>query len=154
MREKLKAAMVSAPAPAPSKTQSESGRRKTVEHKTDGDLGRVPQVPGDSSGAGGHLAYCPICGRDGDPGLKRFGQFFCSGAHVAQYASERRAHAELGEARPAAVATRSQGASEVKGVSCNTGMQRGLGKLVWCCAGGLGLLVGDTARPLPPGTRE
>jgi hypothetical protein len=36
--------------------------------------------------------FCPICGREAtDPNLKRFGEYFCSEAHVAEYAREIRA---------------------------------------------------------------
>ena len=31
--------------------------------------------------------YCPVCGRDAaDPALHRFGEYFCSEAHVAEFA--------------------------------------------------------------------
>lgn len=36
--------------------------------------------------------YCPICGKDAsDPALKRFGEYFCSEAHVTEYAQDVRA---------------------------------------------------------------
>jgi hypothetical protein len=44
--------------------------------------------------------YCPICGMDAsDPILKRFGEYFCSEAHVTEYASEVRARAQGAAAR-------------------------------------------------------
>lgn len=51
--------------------------------------------------------YCPICGRDaGDPALFRFGEYFCSEAHVAEFAAEIRRHRAVGpEAAPGAVST-------------------------------------------------
>ncbi len=46
----------------------------------------------DSRSAGAEEHYCPICGREAaDHNLRRFGEYFCSEAHVAEYAQEIRA---------------------------------------------------------------
>ncbi len=86
-------------------------------------------------------AYCPICGREGDPGLRRFGHIFCSEAHVAQYASERTVQAEPAASRPTAVEATDPGNQGAKGMACGIGTKGGLRKMGWCLAGGVGLLI-------------
>ena len=45
--------------------------------------------------------HCPVCGRDAaDPALHRFGEYFCSEAHVGEFAAEARRR----EAAPAEAA--------------------------------------------------
>ncbi len=100
----------------------------------------APLTPPPPSPDGDGQVYCPVCGRDGDPGLKRFGQLFCSQAHVAQYASERRGQGSLVEAAPTAV----EGENKPSGgqpMACGIGTKGGLRKMGWCLAGGVGLLI-------------
>ena len=45
--------------------------------------------PSAGSSNGPAETYCPICGKDAShPSLKRFGEYFCSEEHVAEYARE------------------------------------------------------------------
>jgi hypothetical protein len=47
-----------------------------------------PPIPAGGENTVGDT-FCPICGREAtDPSLKRFGEYFCSEAHVAEYARE------------------------------------------------------------------
>ena len=96
-------------------------------------------APQPSQDGGGEL-YCPICGRDGDTSLKRFGHLFCSEAHVAQFASQRRANAELSETSPTPVEAKGQGEAG-NAMACGIGTKGGLRKMGWCLAGGVGLLI-------------
>ena len=108
----------------------------------DGQKLDVALPPGRPSTNGDQETYCPICGQDGDLTLKRFGQLFCSEVHVEQYASERRANADLTEAAPAALATTKQeGKENAPAMACGIGTKGGLRKMGWCIAGGVGLLV-------------
>lgn len=106
-----------------------------LQKKGPGASGEAQASPGSSEGL-----YCPTCGRDGDPGLKRFGQFFCSEAHVEQYALERRAQAEVAPA-PAAEALADPKPADGHGMACGIGTKGGLRKMGWCLAGGVGLLI-------------
>ncbi len=85
--------------------------------------------------AAGH--YCPICGHDAaDPALFRFGEHFCSEAHVAEFAAEVRAR-EAAPAEAARGVTPAAGTAEVpkKGGTWN------LLKMGACCGGALLLLA-------------
>ena len=96
-------------------------------------------APQPSQDGGGEL-YCPICGRDGDTGVKRFGHLFCSEAHLAQFASERRAKAEPEEASASAVEAKGQGEAG-NAMAYGIGTKGGLRKMGWCLAACLGLLI-------------
>lgn len=100
----------------------------------------VVTAPGRVSTDGGEDIYCPICGRDGDPALKRFGHLFCSDAHAEQYASARRARTESLEASRSGVEAKSQGQGG-NAMACGIGAKGGLRKMGWCLAGGVGLLI-------------
>ena len=81
--------------------------------------------------------YCPICGRDAaDPALFRFGEYFCSEAHVAEFSGEVRgrggATAEAAQRVTRAAATPS---APKKGGTWS------LLKMGACCGGGLVLLA-------------
>ena len=102
----------------------------------------VTSRPGPPSTNDGQEVYCPICGRDGDPGLKRFGHMFCSEAHVAQYASERPAKADVVKPGPTALAAKTNEAEGTQAMTCGIGTKGGLRKMGWCVAGGVGLLIG------------
>lgn len=101
----------------------------------------VTSAPSQASQDGTGEVYCSVCGRDGDPALKRFGQLFCSEAHVAQYASERQAQADLVETSLTAVDAKNKGNEGTQAMSCGIGTKGGLRKMGWCLAGGVGLLV-------------
>lgn len=59
-----------------------------------------PKKRSDRPSAGTEEHYCPICGMDAsNPTLKRFGEYFCSEAHVAEYAREVRARTQEAAAR-------------------------------------------------------
>jgi hypothetical protein len=61
------------------------------------ELKKKPDLP--SAGAEEH--YCPICGKEAsDPTLKRFGEYFCSEAHVTEYARAVRGRAEEAARQP------------------------------------------------------
>lgn len=85
---------------------------------------------------------CPICGRDStDPTLRRFGQYFCSEAHVAEFAREVRASAGKQDIL-AAVGPAAAGAAEPKaGTPQKKGGLSRLWKMGACCGGILLLLV-------------
>jgi hypothetical protein len=81
--------------------------------------------------------YCPVCGRDAaDPPLFRFGEYFCSEAHVAEFAGEVRgrggATAEAAQRVTPAAATPS---------APKKGGPWSLLKMGACCGGGLLLLA-------------
>lgn len=97
------------------------------------------QPPSSKDGSAG--GYCPVCGRDGGPTLERFGQVFCSEAHVEQYASERRAGSALVQTGHTGVETKDQGNQEAKGMPCGMATGRGLRKIGWCAAAGVGFLI-------------
>lgn len=101
--------------------------------------GGVAPSPGLPSPNGDEETHCPICGRDGEPSLRRFGYLFCSEDHVDQYASERRARAYLAGAGAPAVEPKGPGTPA--GMACGTGTKGGLRKMGWCLAGGAGVLV-------------
>jgi len=90
---------------------------------------------------GGADPYCPICGQDGEPDLKRFGQFFCSEDHVERYASARRVQADGAAAGPTALEVKEHGREATGAMACGIGTKGGLRKMGWCLAGGVGLLV-------------
>jgi len=77
--------------------------------------------------------YCPVCGRDAaDPALFRFGEYFCSEAHVAEFAGEVRARG----AAPA------EGARAVTPAAATAGAPKKGGtwsllKMGACCGGAL-----------------
>lgn len=75
--------------------------------------------------------YCPICGIDtSDPALKRFGEYFCSEAHVTEYAGEVRARVGKEQAFV-------EGAVEPDGTEPGAAKQGGLSRLLKlgaCCA--------------------
>jgi hypothetical protein len=100
----------------------------------------VASIPGVASPNRGEATYCPICGRDGDPGLRRFGHLFCSEAHVEQYAVAQRPQAEVAPA-PASEALADPEPAEGHGMACGIGTKGGLRKMGWCLAGGVGLLI-------------
>ena len=81
--------------------------------------------------------YCPVCGRDaGDAALFRFAEYFCSEAHVAEFAGEVRAR----EGAPA------EAARGVTPVSATAGAPKKGGtwsllKMGACCGGALLLLA-------------
>lgn len=73
--------------------------------------------------------HCPFCGMDAsDPTLNRFGEYFCSEAHVAEYARAVRARAEEGAGQPA------QHVAQEGEVQLKTGGLSSLLKLGACCA--------------------
>jgi hypothetical protein len=91
--------------------------------------------------------YCPICGKDApDPSLKRFGEYFCSEAHVAEYARETRSKQATETTAIATVAgadvTTSQttGTLEPGQVPQKKGGISGRLKMAACCGGMLLLL--------------
>lgn len=91
--------------------------------------------------------YCPICGRDAtDPSLKRFGEYFCSEAHVAEYAREVRSNQDTETTAVATVAgadvTTSQttGTLEPGQTPQKKGGIGGFWKMAACCGGMLLLL--------------
>jgi hypothetical protein len=81
-----------------------------------------------------------MCGRAGDPGLRRFGHLFCSEAHVAQFAEERRAKPALAETSPTPSSAQGDGKTD-KAMACEMRAKGGLRKMGWCFAGGMGLLL-------------
>lgn len=109
------------------------------------------QIPSPPIAAGGKKAVgetcCPICGREAtDASLKRFGEYFCSEAHVAEYAREVRskqatettAIATVAEAEStAALAT---GSAEGGHTPQKKGGISGFLKMAACCGGMLLLL--------------
>ncbi len=77
--------------------------------------------------------YCPVCGRDAaDPALFRFGEYFCSEAHVAEFAGEIRARGgpPVPAARGASPATASPSTQKKGG-------RWSLLKMGACCGGAL-----------------
>jgi len=81
--------------------------------------------------------YCPICGQDAaDPALFRFGEYFCSEAHVAEFAAEVRAQGAV----PAEAARGLTPAAATAGAPKKGGTWSLL-KMGACCGGGLLLLA-------------
>jgi len=81
--------------------------------------------------------HCPVCGRDAaNPALFRFGEYFCSEAHVAELAAEARRR-EVTPAEPARGVTP---AAATAGTPKKGGTWSLL-KMGACCGGGLLLLA-------------
>ncbi|MBI4536327.1 MAG: hypothetical protein HY712_00040 [candidate division NC10 bacterium] len=104
-----------------------------------------PLAAGRGNGLG--ETYCPICGRDAtDPSLKRFGEFFCSEAHVAAYAREirlKQATEAAALATVAGAATTTPPATGTPDVAQTPQKQGGISgflKMAACCGGMLLLL--------------
>ncbi|MGH7407280.1 MAG: hypothetical protein ACREKF_04660 [Candidatus Methylomirabilales bacterium] len=77
--------------------------------------------------------YCQVCGRDAaDPALFRFGEYFCSEAHVAEFAGEVRRR----EALPAVAARRVTPAAATPSAPKKGGTWSLL-KMGACCGGAL-----------------
>lgn len=109
------------------------------------------QIPSPPVAAGGKNAVsetcCPICGRaTTDTSLKRFGEYFCSEAHVAEYAREVRSKQATeataiatvaGAESTAALAT---GSAEGERAPQKKGGISGFLKMAACC-GGMLLLI-------------
>lgn len=103
-----------------------------------------------SATAGGKAApesFCPICGRDAsDPSLKRFGEIFCSEAHVTEYARgirSKRATETAAIATGAGADTTTLQTTGTSDVPQAPRKKRGIGgflKMAACC-GGMLLLV-------------
>ena len=96
-----------------------------------------PEKRSDRPSAGAEEHYCPICGMEAsNPTLKRFGEYFCSEAHVAEYAREVRVRTQ--EAAPRSVEdVQNDGQEQPK----QGGLSRLL-KLGACCAAPiLGLVI-------------
>ncbi|MEK6717645.1 MAG: hypothetical protein AABZ16_09160 [candidate division NC10 bacterium] len=91
--------------------------------------------------------FCPICGREAtDPSLKRFGEYFCSEAHVAEYAREVRSKQATETTAIATVTGADATASQTTG-TLEPGQapqkKAGMGsflKMAACCGGMLLLL--------------
>jgi len=87
----------------------------------------------DSPSAGADERYCPDCGKEVlDHSLKRFGEYFCSEAHVAEYAREVRAR--VGKEQ---VAVAEKGAVQPDGTETTAAEKGGLSRLLKlgaCCA--------------------
>lgn len=121
-----------------------------VEMIQDSDQAQKEIASQPSDAAGGNAVTetcCPICGRDAsDPGLKRFGEYFCSEAHVAEYAREMRSKHATETADIATVAEAEHTAAPAKG-SAEGGhapqRKGGLGRLLKmaACCGGMLLLL-------------
>ncbi len=91
--------------------------------------------------------FCPICGRDAtDPSLKRFGEYFCSEAHVAEYAREIRSKQTTETAALATgtgadtTAPHATGTPDVAQTPHKKGGIGGFLKMAACCGGMLLLL--------------
>jgi hypothetical protein len=89
--------------------------------------------------------HCPICGRDAaDPSLKRFGEYFCSEAHVEVFAKDVRAKTATQAASTQAVATTSPvpccATDNKVGATQQKGRLGGYLKMAACCGGMLLLL--------------
>jgi hypothetical protein len=89
--------------------------------------------------------YCPICGRDAaNPSLNRFGEFFCSEAHVEEFAKDVRTKTATQAAATQAVTTTSPApccATDTKvGATQQKGRLGGFLKMAVCCGGMLLLL--------------
>lgn len=75
--------------------------------------------------------HCPVCGRDAaDPALHRFGEYFCSEAHVAEFSAEARRR----EAAPAEPARRMTPATATPSAP-KKGGPWSLLKMGACCGG-------------------
>jgi hypothetical protein len=99
-----------------------------------------PEKRSDRPFGGTEEHHCPTCGKDAsDPALKCFGHYFCSEAHVTEYAREVRAR--LGKEQ-AAVAV--EAAVEQDGTEPGAAKQGGLSRLLKlgaCCAAPILALV-------------
>ncbi|MBI4571712.1 MAG: hypothetical protein HY713_00285 [candidate division NC10 bacterium] len=91
--------------------------------------------------------YCPFCGRDAsDPSLKRFGEYFCSEEHVAEYAREARSKQTTEVSPITTVAEADDSASQTTGplepgqTPQKKGGIGGFWKMAACCGGMLLLL--------------
>ena len=100
---------------------------------------------GPSDGPG--ETYCPICGKDAaDPTLKRFGEYFCSEAHVAEYSREVRVKQATETTAIAIVAGADASAPQTTGrlepgqTPEKKGGIGGFWKMAACCGGMLLLL--------------
>jgi hypothetical protein len=81
--------------------------------------------------------YCPVCGRDAaDPALFRFGEYFCSEKHVAEFAGEVRARGG-----PPVAAARGASPATATPSTQKKGGRWSLLKMGACCGGGLLLLA-------------
>jgi hypothetical protein len=112
---------------------------------TDEKQGIATQSAGLSNGP--PETYCPICGKDAaDPSLKRFGEYFCSEEHVAEYAREVRSTQARESTSITAVAGAQGAALQTTGTPKGTqtpqtkGGISGFWKMAACCGGMLLLL--------------
>jgi hypothetical protein len=81
--------------------------------------------------------HCPICGRDAaDPPLFRFGEYFCSEAHVAEFAAEVRARGA-----PTVEAARGVTPAAATAGAPKKGGTWSILKMGACCGGALLLLA-------------
>jgi len=105
-------------------------------------IGTPAKGPSDGSVA----TFCPICGKDAaDPSLKRFGEYFCSEAHAAEYAQEVRSKQATEPTAIAAVAGPEPTAAQASGTAGGQAPQKqggigGFWKMAACCGGMLLLL--------------
>ncbi len=90
--------------------------------------------------------FCPICGKDAaDPSLKRFGEFFCSEAHVQEFARELHSKQVAEPTAAAAMAVgeartpQETGTTEARAPQKKGGIG-GFWKMAACCGGRLLLL--------------
>lgn len=111
------------------------------------DEKRTIATPSAGSSDGRAETYCPICGKDAaDPSLKRFGDYFCSEEHVAEYAREVRskqaaeATAIASVAGADAIASQTTGTLEPGQAPQKKGGISGFWKMAACCGGMLLLL--------------
>lgn len=99
-----------------------------------------PKKRSDGPSAGTEEHHCPICGKDAsDPSLKRFGEYFCSEAHVVEFAKEVR---QRGGKEQAVVAE--GGAVQPDGTEPTAAEKGGLSRLLKlgaCCAAPILALV-------------
>ena len=91
--------------------------------------------------------FCPICGKDAaDPSMKRFGEYFCSEEHVAEYAREVRVKQATETTAIATVAGADASAAQTTGplepghMPQKKGGIGGFWKMAACCGGMLLLL--------------
>lgn len=91
--------------------------------------------------------YCPICGKDApDPALNRFGAYFCSEAHLSEFAQAWRSNratettAIATVAGADATASQATGTPEVEQMPQKKGGISGFLKMAACCGGMLLLL--------------
>lgn len=103
----------------------------------------TPSVGSSNSSA---KTYCHICGKDAaDPSLKRFGEYFCSEAHVAEYTQEVRVKPGAEPTAAVAVAGKEGSPPQAIGTAEAKAPQKkgGLGAMVKmaACCGGMILLL-------------